>query len=368
MADAAYMEMALTLAEKGRGFTSPNPTVGAVVVKDGNVVGQGWHAAAGKAHAEVMAIDDAGDNARGADIYVTLEPCNHTGRTPPCTKKIYESGIRRVVVAMRDPNPDVTGNGIAFLREKGLIVEQGVCRAAAEKQIEWFVKYVNTRIPFVTLKCAMTLDGRIAAGSGDSRWVSGEASRAFVHELRHASDAIMVGAGTVRADNPRLTARIAGWQTKDPVRVILDPRLSMDPDARMLHQDSTAETIIVCAAGADAEKKAGLAAKARIVEAEAENGRIVLEKLMKTLGQMGMTSLLIEGGAKVAGSALAEKIVDKICFFYAPRILGGDDGIPVCSGKGPALMKDAIPVRDLTVHRFGEDVMMEGYIGCLPGS
>lgn len=356
------MEMALSLAEKGIGFTSPNPTVGAVVVKDGEVIGKGWHAAAGKAHAEVVAIDDAGEGARGADVYVTLEPCNHTGRTPPCTKKICDSGIRRVVVAMRDPNPDVAGGGIEYLRGKGILVEEGVCQAAAEKHLEWFVKYVHTKTPFVTLKCAMTLDGRIATHTGDSRWVSGEASRAFVHELRHASDAILVGAGTVRADNPSLTARIEGRQAKDPVRVILDPQLTMDPDARMLNQDSAAETLIVCDRSANAEKRKQLAEKAVIIEAKTEDGRIVVAQLLKILGKKGITSLLIEGGARVAGSVLAERVVDKVCFFYAPRILGGDDGIPLCRGKGPALMKEALPVRDMTVHRFGEDVMIEGYL------
>lgn len=368
MTDETYMQMALALAEKGKGFTSPNPTVGAVVVKDGEVVGKGWHKAAGKAHAEAVAIEDAGECARGADIYVTLEPCNHTGRTPPCTETILKSGIRRVVIAMRDPNPDVAGGGIEYLRANGIIVEEGVCRATAERQLEWFVKYITTKTPFVTLKCAMTLDGRIATRTGDSRWVSGEASRAFVHELRHASDAIMVGAGTVRTDNPGLTARIEGRETKDPVRVILDPSLSMALDAKMLHQESSAETYIICTGAAEVNKKARLADHARIIEAKAENGRIVLTALLKILGNMGITTLLIEGGARVTGSALAEGVVDKLCFFYAPKLLGGDDGFPVCRGEGPALMKDAIPVRDITVHRFGDDVMVEGYIQCLPAS
>lgn len=363
MDDSGYMAMALELARKGTGYTSPNPTVGAVVVKDGQVVGRGFHEAAGKPHAEVVAIEDAGPLARGAELYVTLEPCNHTGRTPPCTRKILGAGIARVVVATRDPNPGVTGGGIEFLRANGVEVTEGVCEREARKQIEWFIKYVTTGRPFVTVKCAMTLDGRIATRTGDSRWVSGEESRKFVHMMRHASDAIMVGVGTVNVDNPRLTARIDGMKTRDPVRIILDSALSVREDAAVFNPDSSAETVVVTTPGCDTEKRKRLSGKARIIELETKNGMVPLDVLMERLGEMGVASLLVEGGARVIGSAFAERIVDKINFFYAPKILGGDDGVPVCSGRGPALMKDAIRVNEVSVRRFGADVMIEGYVG-----
>ncbi|MFZ5564691.1 MAG: bifunctional diaminohydroxyphosphoribosylaminopyrimidine deaminase/5-amino-6-(5-phosphoribosylamino)uracil reductase RibD [Thermodesulfobacteriota bacterium] len=363
MDDHYFMRMALGLAERGRGFTSPNPIVGAVVVRDGRVVGKGFHAAAGKAHAEVAAIDDAGELARGADLYVTLEPCNHTGRTPPCTRKICDAGIARVVVAMRDPNPHVAGGGIEYLQANGTAVTVGVCESEAKKQLEWFSKYIITGRPFVTVKCAMTLDGRIATRAGDSRWVSGEASRAFVHKLRHASDAILVGVGTVNADNPRLTARIEGTRTKDPMRVVLDTHLSIREDAALFGLDSSAGTMMVVGPDHDVAKRDRLKAKARFLDAGLADGRIDLDRLMEDLGKAGVTSLLIEGGARVIGSAFAAGIVDKVCFFYAPKILGGDDGVPVCAGAGPERMADALPVRDISVLRFGDDIMIEGYMG-----
>lgn len=362
MDDHYFMSMALGLAERGAGFTSPNPMVGAVVVRDGRVVGQGFHAAAGKAHAEVAAIDDAGELARGADLYVTLEPCNHTGRTPPCTRKICDAGIARVVVAMRDPNPHVAGGGIEYLQSRGIAVTQGVCEPEAKKQIEWFVKYVVTGRPFVTVKCAMTLDGRIATRTGDSRWVTGEAARAFVHKLRHASDAILVGVGTANTDNPRLTARIDGMRTRDPMRIVLDTNLSIREDAALFGLDSSADTMIVVGPACAKDKKERLKTKARFLKVETKDEQIDLARLVEHLGKMGLTSLLIEGGARVIGSAFAAGIVDKVCFFYAPKILGGDDGVPVCAGKGPESMKDARSVRDVSVTRFGDDILIEGYV------
>ncbi|MFP4445005.1 MAG: bifunctional diaminohydroxyphosphoribosylaminopyrimidine deaminase/5-amino-6-(5-phosphoribosylamino)uracil reductase RibD [Desulfosudaceae bacterium] len=370
MDDIDYMQEAIDLATRGEGFTAPNPVVGAVVVSNGEVVGRGWHAAAGKPHAEVMAIEAAGPRARSADLYVTLEPCNHTGRTPPCTRKILEAGIGRVVVALRDPNPDVAGGGIEYLRARGVAVTEGVGQRAVARQLDWFVKYIRTKLPFVTLKCAMTLDGRIATRTGDSRWVTGEASRAFVHRLRHAADAIMIGAGTLQADHPRLTARLEGRPARDPVRIVLDTRLSIDEDAALLHLQSDAKTMLVAGPGHDPDKRRRLEASGvHVVEAAMESGRVDLAALMERLGGMGITSLLLEGGARVAGSALAAGIVDKVCLFYAPRILGGDDGVPMCRGAGPAQMADALPVHHLRVRRFDRDVMMEGYLrSCLPES
>ncbi|ABW67883.1 bifunctional diaminohydroxyphosphoribosylaminopyrimidine deaminase/5-amino-6-(5-phosphoribosylamino)uracil reductase RibD [Desulfosudis oleivorans] len=362
MDDTYFMNMALGLAERGTGFTSPNPVVGAVVVRDGRVVGQGFHAAAGKPHAEVVAIDDAGELARGADLYVTLEPCNHTGRTPPCTRKICDAGIARVVVATIDSNPHVAGGGIQYLESRGIAVTVGVCEAEAKKQIEWFAKYVTTGRPFVTVKCAMTLDGRIATRTGDSKWVTGEAARAFVHRMRHASDAILVGVGTANADNPRLTARVEGMRTRDPMRIVLDTKLSIREDAAMFDLDSSAETLIVVGPGHDKKKRDRLKGKARFFDAALAIGRIDMAGLMDGLGKMGITSLLIEGGGQVIGAAFAAGIVDKVCFFYAPKILGGDDGVPVCAGAGQEQMKNALPVRNVSVTRFDDDILIEGYV------
>lgn len=362
--DVEYMKMALALAARGCGHTSPNPMVGAVVVKGGEVVGRGWHERCGGPHAEVNAIDDAGPAAADADIYVTLEPCNHTGKTPPCTEKILAAGIRRVVVAMKDPNPLVAGGGIAHLEERGVAVTTGVCEAEAQTLIEDFVKFIRTGTPFVILKCASTLDGRIATKTGDSKWVTGPAARAHVHEIRHAVDGIMVGVETVRKDDPSLTTRLGeGRAGKDPVRVILDSRLTIPEESKMLTQDSNAKTVVATGPGAPEDKVRRLAKMGvEVVEVPLREGKIDLPALMERLGALKMMSLLIEGGGRVVASALSDGIVDKICFFYAPKILGGDDGVSVCSGAGPDLMADAIRIRNLDVRRFGDDVMFSGYI------
>lgn len=365
--DTQFMKMALELALKGQGFTSPNPMVGAVVVKEGRVVGRGYHQALGEAHAEVNAIDDAGPAAESATLYVTLEPCNHSGRTPPCTQKIVNAGIGRVVVAMKDPNPDVRGGGVEFLRSRGIDVDVGTCEREARRLNEAFVKYVETKRPFAILKCAATLDGRIATRTGDSKWVTGEASRAHVHRIRHAADAIMVGVGTVIKDDPSLTARIPGDDGKrpvDPTRVILDTRLRIPESAKLLRLESDSDTIVVTGPSAPDDKKARIERKGvRVMQADVKDDRIDLDRLMDRLGALGLTSLLIEGGGRVIAAALKAGIVDKIIFFYAPRILGGDDGVPICRGPGPALMNESIPVDDLEVRRFGDDVMIEGYVG-----
>jgi len=364
MDDRYFMKMALALAEKGRGSTSPNPMVGAVVVQDGRVVGKGWHQRAGEAHAEVNAIHDAGSLSKGATIYVTLEPCNHTGRTPPCTKRIIESGIRRTVAAMKDPNPGVAGGGMDFLQKAGIEVTLGVCEKQAEKLNEVFIKYIRNRQPFVILKIASTLDGRIATRTGDSKWVTGEAARHFVHKIRHETDAVMIGIGTVKADNPSLTARLPGISGRDPRRIVLDTRLSIPLDARLLQIQSDSDTIVVCGKSASEKKKKALKEKGvKIVEAGEKDGRIDLSALMPLLGEMGITSLLIEGGSRVVQSALQARIVDKVMFFYAPKILGGDDGFPISRGLGPDTMNQALPVRDMVVKRFENDILIEGYLG-----
>lgn len=358
--DTDYMKLALDLAARGRGYTSPNPMVGAVIVKDGKVVGRGWHQFAGGPHAEVNAIADAGELARGATLYVTLEPCNHFGRTPPCTKAVLSAGITRVVVAMNDPNPKVAGGGNQCLRENGIEVVSGICEAEAQKLNTFFIKHVQTGRPYVILKCAATLDGKIATKTGDSKWVTGEAARAYVHELRHAVDGIMVGVNTIRADDPCLTARRGEKTSKNPVRIILDTRLSIPEDAKVLQAEAVSGTFVVTGKCKDNAIRRKLIEKGvRILDAPVKDGRIDLAALMDQLGQMGITSLLVEGGGQLSASVLRAGVVDRICFFYAPKILGGD-GISLCSGPGPEKMDEAIRIKNVEISRLVEDILVEG--------
>lgn len=362
MDEEHFMRMALALAKKGQGYTSPNPMVGAVIVKDGNVIGSGYHQSFGEAHAEVNAIEEAGTKAKGATLYVNLEPCNHTGKTPPCSLKILKSGIQRVVMAMEDPNT-IAGGGALFLKENGVEVSVGVCESAAKKLNEAFIKYVSQKQPFVILKCAATLDGRIATRTGDSKWVTGEKARRFVHRLRHAVDAILVGIGTIQADDPSLTTRLESDSGLDPVRIVLDTHLSISPDARILQLDSNSDTILVTGNSVtEAKKKTVLKAGVRLIEQPLIDGQIDLKSLMIELGSMGITSLLIEGGSRVIASAIRTGVIDKAHFFYAPKILGGDDGIPICRGPGPEFMQDSIRLKDIRVEQFDDDIMIEGYI------
>jgi diaminohydroxyphosphoribosylaminopyrimidine deaminase/5-amino-6-(5-phosphoribosylamino)uracil reductase len=336
--------------------------VGAVIVKDGEVKGQGYHQIVGQAHAEVNAIEDAGTQAQDATLYVNLEPCNHTGRTPPCTRKILEAGIKQVVIAMEDPHTKA-GGGAVFLKAHGLEVLIGVCEEPAKRLNEAFIKYVNTQQPFVLLKCAATLDGRIATRSGDSKWVTGEKARKFVHQLRHAVDAILVGVGTIHTDDPSLTTRLESDKGLDPVRIVLDTHLSISTSARILQLESNSDTILVTGHKVPGNKKSMLAKKGvRLMELPVNNEGIEMQALLNRLGSMGITSLLIEGGSRVIASAFSSGIVDKVHFFYAPKILGGDDGIPICQGPGPKLMRDCIPVKNIRIQRFEDDVMIEGYI------
>ena len=363
MNDHDHMQLALQLAAKGKGFTSPNPCVGAVVVKNGQVVGKGWHKAAGMAHAEAAALEDAGDRARGGDLFVTLEPCNHFGRTPPCTRKILAAGIRRVVAACPDPNPAASG-GLAFLSRNGVQTESGLLQDQAEMLMEDFLWYVrHDKTPFVILKCAATLDGRIATSTGESQWITCAASRAFGHEIRHQVDAILVGSGTLHADNPALTCRILGKKTRDPARVILDTRLSIPENAQVINQRSDAPTILVTAPHAPAQKKERLAEKGVVVlETELKNNNLDLRQLMVTLGKMSITSLLIEGGGTVAANALAEGIVNKIVYFIAPRLMGGSDGKAVFEGKGVKKLAEAPVLQKMTVKQCDADILVQGYL------
>ena len=353
--DRRYMELALSLAEKGLGTTSPNPMVGAVIVRDGEIIGRGFHRKAGDDHAEITALREAGERARGATLYITLEPCCHYGKTPPCTESIIKSGIRRVVAAMSDPNPLVCGGGFTRLRQRHIETESGVLENRARKLNEAYLKYISTKIPFVTLKLAMTLDGRIAAPDGSSRWITGPESRKRVHLLRAWSDAVMVGVGTVLADNPKLTVRDA--EGSDPWRVILDSHLRSPLNS---HVFADARAIVVAAEKPETGKLQELGRRGiEVWKMESKEGKISLHDVLKRLGEQLMTSILCEGGAALAASLLREGLADKLCIFFAPKILGkGIDGI---GDLGFQTIDRAIHLGNREVEELGDDILITGY-------
>jgi diaminohydroxyphosphoribosylaminopyrimidine deaminase/5-amino-6-(5-phosphoribosylamino)uracil reductase len=353
--DQEYMRRALDLAALGRGRTSPNPMVGCVIVREGRVVGEGYHQKTGEPHAEVHAIAQAGD-ATGATLYVTLEPCCHVGRTPPCTDLIIRHKPARVVVAMHDPNPRVSGEGIFQLRNGGIPVEVGVLEDEARRLNEVFCKYVTTRLPFVIAKCGMSLDGKIATRTGESRWVTCEASRRMVHELRNQVDAILVGSRTVMLDDPSLTTRLETGKIKDPIRIILDADSYLDPTARVFHIDSAAPTWVVVPDdrtfdGAD-----------EVLHVPSGERGLDLRRLMHDLGAREVTSVLIEGGGTTLASAFEAGVVDKVLFFVAPKIIGGRDAITAVEGEGVARMHDAILLERMQAQPVGEDILIEAYV------
>jgi diaminohydroxyphosphoribosylaminopyrimidine deaminase / 5-amino-6-(5-phosphoribosylamino)uracil reductase len=360
--DEMYMRLALALAEKARGRTSPNPMVGAVVVKGGKVVGRGYHRKAGEPHAEAIALKKAGKAARGATLYVTLEPCSHIDkRTPPCTPLVLQSGVKRVVVAMIDPNPRVSGGGIKALRRHGIDVVTGVMEAEAKILNEAFIKYITTGKPFVTLKIAQTLDGKIATAVGESKWITGEQAREEGHRLRCRNDAILVGINTILSDDPALTTRIPGG--RDPIRVIVDSKLRTPRYAKVITQKSTAKTLI---ATLDTMSKDNLVrlldAGAEILLTRGSKGRVDLKYLMKMLGSFGITSVLIEGGATVNASALKSGIVDKVVMFIAPMLMTGRDSLCSIGGTSPARLDQSIGLSDMKSRFVGTDLMIEGYV------
>ncbi len=360
--DQAFMKMALREAVKARGRTSPNPLVGAIIVRDGEVVGRGYHKRAGTPHAEVNAIQNAGDKARGAAIYVTLEPCNHQGRTPPCTRAVLEAGLRRVVIGMPDPNPGVAGGGAAYLQSQGLTVSTGILEDDCRKINRPFIKLVTKGVPWVIMKAGLSLDGRIAAAHGRPGWITNERSRRFVHRLRDRADAILVGIGTALNDDPSLTTRLPGGGHQDPLRVVLDSSLRLPPAARMLTQQSPADTLIFCAAGAEAGRKGSLmAAGAEIVELPTTGqGRPDLHLMLRELGRRGICSLLVEGGSKVHASFLSQGLVDQANLFYGPLFMGGD-AVPLAGPLGLGSVDEAPRLREINCCRhFGNDVMIEG--------
>jgi diaminohydroxyphosphoribosylaminopyrimidine deaminase / 5-amino-6-(5-phosphoribosylamino)uracil reductase len=358
--DEKYLRMACRLAQKAAGRTSPNPQVGAVIVRQGKIVGRGYHRFAGGDHAEIAALKRAGAQARGATLYITLEPCSHHGRTPPCTGALIRAGIKEVVCGRKDPNPLVAGRGFRRLRRAGIKVRAGVLEKECCALTEAFAKYITRRVPFVTLKLAATLDGRIAAAGGDARWISGQKSRATVHRLRNEFDAVLVGLGTIKADDPLLTCRIAGG--RNPWRIVLDSRLRIPLSAKILRLPDAQKTIIAAGARtAPAKARALEALGVQVWRLPLERNRVSWRALLKELARRGIVSVLIEGGGAIAASALKEKIVDKILIFYAPKILGGD-ARPMIEGLGFRRVKQAILVKDLGVHKSGDDLMATGYL------
>jgi diaminohydroxyphosphoribosylaminopyrimidine deaminase/5-amino-6-(5-phosphoribosylamino)uracil reductase len=313
-------------------------------------------------HAEVEALNKLGGQARGATLYVTLEPCNHQGRTPPCTEAILKSGIRKVVIGTEDPNPDVAGGGCGFLKRQGIQVETGILEAECRRINEAYFTFVRRKRPFVVVKSALTLDGWAATATGDARWITNERSRGFVHRLRDQVDAILVGVGTVLADNPLLTARIPRGPAKDPLRVIVDTNLRTPLQSKVLHTRSSAETVIVVGPHVAGEKVGRFRIPGvRSMVCPTREGRIDLAALLDILGKQSITSLLVEGGANLLASLVREKLVDKFLVFKAPKILGGGDGIPLVAGPGPKTMDRCIELGDVETRRFGDDVLITGY-------
>jgi diaminohydroxyphosphoribosylaminopyrimidine deaminase/5-amino-6-(5-phosphoribosylamino)uracil reductase len=358
------MRLALAEARKGLGRTSPNPAVGAVVVKNGSIVAKGYHHKAGTPHAEVNALRQAGSSAHGADLYVTLEPCNHTGRTPPCTEAILAAGVARVVVGMPDPNPAVIGNGAAYLRTRGVAVVTGVLEKECRRINRPFSKHVMTGLPWVTMKVGMSLDGRIATACGHSRWITNDESRQQVHRLRDRVDAILIGIGTLLADDPALTTRLPTGRGRDPQRIILDTNLRMSPGARILNQPSSAMTRIFCREGLPPERAEMFKGKNGTVTPVpvSGSGLLDLKAVLASLGKLQINSVLVEGGSRVHAAFLQENLVDEIKCFIAPFFIGAD-GIPAVGPLGLEKVSDARRFTVERTRRFGDDVLVEGLFG-----
>lgn len=352
------MRRALLLARKGVGRTAPNPAVGAVVVSNGLIAGEGWHRKAGTPHAEIHALQQAGAAARGADLYVTLEPCSHFGKTPPCADAVIAAGIARVFVGMIDPNPQVSGRGVERLRNAGIEVATGIHEADCRELNLPFIKQVTTGFPYVTMKSAMTLDGKTAALSGDSKWITSEASRRLVHRLRASVDAVMTGSGTLLADDPQLTVRMS--QGKNPVRIIVDSNLRIPVNCRLM-QEAHKIPVIVAALRGDAAKIAALTAKgAEVLLCSGKGGVVDMPDLLRRLCARGMQSIMLEAGERLCAEMLRNNLIDRFLLFYAPKLLGGD-GRGLFAGVGAPLMADTVPLSIKKVTKVGSDILVEAY-------
>lgn len=359
--DEKYMRLAMQLAGNAIGRTSPNPLVGAVIVKGNRVVGCGWHRKAGTPHAEVHALNQAGELAQGADVYVTLEPCAHYGKTPPCAKALVEAKVKNVYGGLLDVNPKVAGKGFKILEDAGIHVEYGFLQDELRKQNEVFFKWIEHKKPFIVLKAAMTLDGKIATATGQSKWITNETSRAYGYKLRDIYDGIMVGINTVIEDNPMLTARVDGG--KNPIRIVVDSSLKIDINANVV-QDKSAKTIIATTDKANKDKILKLQAQDVdvIVVDKDENDKVDIEKLLDILGQQNICSILVEGGATLSGSFVAKKLVDKVYFFIAPKIIGGKEAKTPVAGTGILNLQEALALKDIQIEKLEEDVLIIGRV------
>lgn len=358
--DAGYMRLALLEARKGIGRTSPNPCVGAVIVKNGEIIAKGYHKKAGTPHAEIHALRAAGAAAEGATMYVTLEPCNHTGKTPPCSHAVAAAGIARVVVGMEDPNPLVDGTGITYLRDHGIEVVAGIladeCRAINRP----FIKHITTGLPWVVMKAGISLDGKLNYAQGESGWITGPQSVEKVHRLRNIHDAIMVGHATVAIDNPSLTTRLPRGKGKDPIRIILDSTLDLALKTRSFTVDSDAPTWVFCAENSDQQRvKALTAIGVRVLRVSRDVHGLVLREVFQCLGENGVTSVLVEGGAALHGAILREQLYDFATLFLAP-VFAGEGGISLLSGYRATGRSDAVRLQSPIYTKIGEDVMISG--------
>ncbi|MDX2478803.1 MAG: bifunctional diaminohydroxyphosphoribosylaminopyrimidine deaminase/5-amino-6-(5-phosphoribosylamino)uracil reductase RibD [Desulfuromusa sp.] len=361
-----FMQLALNLARQGKGRTAPNPPVGAVIVNSGIVVGEGFHPQYGEPHAEIFALRQAGEKAQGAAIYVTLEPCSHYGKTPPCADALIAAGIKSVYIGAVDPNPQVSGRGIEKLRKNGIKVQTGILESQCRCLLAAFTKHITTGLPFTIYKAAMTLDGNTATSTGDSKWVSGEESRRQVHRLRDRVEAIMVGIGTVLKDDPLLNTRLPNGDGRDPLRVVVDSQLRISPECRILKQKSLAKTLIATIS-TDQRKILALQNRgAEVVVLPTDSAKVSLSALWEELGRRQVQTLLLEGGSTLATAVLKNDLIDRLMLYVAPKLLGGSPGIGIFSGVGCTEMSDALKLEDLHYEMVGDDLLITGDIAaCL---
>jgi diaminohydroxyphosphoribosylaminopyrimidine deaminase/5-amino-6-(5-phosphoribosylamino)uracil reductase len=368
VSDLVFMQRAVELAERGRGLTSPNPLVGAVLVREGRVVGEGAHLRAGGPHAEIAALQAAGDGARGATLYVTLEPCAHQGRTPPCAPAVARAGVGRVVIALADPNPLVVGGGADQLRAAGITVELGILAAEAERQNRAWLTAMRQRRPHVTLKAAATLDGKLADVHGTSKWITGEAARQRAHRLRAESDAVVVGVTTVLRDDPALTVRLAEPWTREPYRIVLDTTARLGADARVLHAGTPSRTIIAVGTQAPPERVTALASVGvQVLRCPTREGRVDPVALLQRLFELEVRAVLVEGGGETHAAFVEAGVVDRVALFLAPLLLGGRDATGIVGGAGRDL-KAALRLAPLTATPVGDDLLIEADVLRDPGS
>lgn len=361
--ETLYMKKAMELAKKGNGHTNPNPLVGAVIVKNNTIISEGYHECFGGLHAEINAFTQAKESVEGATMYVTLEPCSHYGKTPPCALAIIEKGIKKVVVGMLDPNPLVSGKGIAMLKEHGIEVEVGILEVEIMKMNEIFIKYISTQLPFCILKTAMTLDGKIATVSGESKWISCKQSRTQVHQLRQQVGAIMVGVQTVLIDNPTLSTRLDDVKISHPLRIIVDSKGRVPVDSKVMERCSNQKTLIATTHQMSQEKRKEIEENGhQVIVCPMKEAGVDLKYLMAQLGMMGIDSVLIEGGSTLNFSALKEGIVDKVITYIAPMIIGGQTAITPIGGGGITELKESIKLKNIQVSKVGDDIRLEGYL------